>query len=59
MIYYRGDKREIQTLHNFRMLVAKIQRDAVYWLQETVPRMYHPAAPDFVHALHKVSSNNF
>ncbi|KAF4517621.1 hypothetical protein B566_EDAN002852 [Ephemera danica] len=49
----RGDKREIQTLNNFRFLVAKIQRDAVWWLHDTVPRMFHPTAADFNHAMHK------
>ncbi|XP_021917589.1 integrator complex subunit 1 [Zootermopsis nevadensis] len=50
----RGDKREIAVLHNFQLLVAKIERDAVWWLHETVPRMYRPSAAEFVHALHKV-----
>jgi hypothetical protein len=39
---------------NFQLLVAKIERDAVWWLHETVPRMYRPSAAEFVHALHKV-----
>ncbi|XP_069674723.1 integrator complex subunit 1 isoform X2 [Periplaneta americana] len=50
----RGDKREIAVLHNFQILVAKIERDAVWWLHETVPRMYRPSGSEFVHALHKV-----
>nr|CAD7438682.1 unnamed protein product [Timema bartmani] len=50
----RGDKREITSLHNFQMQVSMIQREAVWWLHETVPRIYRPTAPEFVHALHKV-----
>ncbi|XP_049803946.1 integrator complex subunit 1 isoform X1 [Schistocerca nitens] len=50
----RGDKREIQVLHNFQSLVAKIQRDAVWWLHDTAIKMYHPTPQDFVHVLHKV-----
>lgn len=41
-------------LQNFQLLVAKIERDAVWWLHETVPRMYRPSPAEFVHALHKV-----
>nr|CAD7403102.1 unnamed protein product [Timema poppensis] len=36
------------------MQVSMIQREAVWWLHETVPRIYRPTAPEFVHALHKV-----
>ncbi|XP_067009610.2 integrator complex subunit 1 [Anabrus simplex] len=50
----RGDKREITTLNNFQMQVAKIQRDAVWWLHESAMKMYRPSPADFVHALHKV-----
>ncbi|PSN34193.1 Integrator complex subunit 1 [Blattella germanica] len=39
---------------NFQLMVAKIESDAVRWLQETVPRMYRPSATEFAHALHKV-----
>ncbi|XP_071443700.1 integrator complex subunit 1 [Hetaerina americana] len=50
----RGDRREIKVIQAFQMQVAKIQRDAVIWLHETVPRMYRPGPSEFVHALHKV-----
>jgi integrator complex subunit 1 len=45
----------MQTLNNFRAVIAKIQRDAVKWLQETVPRNFHPTAADFNHTMHKVN----
>ncbi|XP_046407555.1 integrator complex subunit 1 [Ischnura elegans] len=50
----RGDRREIKVIQAFQMQVAKIQRDAVWWLHETVPKMYRPGSSEFVHALHKV-----
>ncbi|XP_063229314.1 integrator complex subunit 1 isoform X2 [Bacillus rossius redtenbacheri] len=50
----RGDRREIAVLQNFQMQVSTIQKEAVWWLYETVPRLYRPSASEFVHALHKV-----
>lgn len=41
-------------LEKMQQLVAGIQNDAVWWLQETALRIYRPSASDFVHALHKV-----
>lgn len=54
-VYFRGERREVQTLINYQNMVAKIQRDAIWWLQETVVKMYHPSAPEFSHIMHKVS----
>jgi len=51
---FRGERKEVQTMTNYQALAAKIQRDAVWWLQETVVKMYHPSAQEFAHIMHKV-----
>ncbi|KAK6637842.1 hypothetical protein RUM44_008264 [Polyplax serrata] len=50
----RGDKREIQTLINYHMMVSKIQQETVVWLKDDVPKIYRINGPEFLHALHKV-----
>ncbi|XP_059480068.1 integrator complex subunit 1 [Neocloeon triangulifer] len=50
----RGERKEVQTMINYQNMAAKIQRDSVWWLHETVIKMYHPSAQEFVHILHKV-----
>ncbi|XP_054283630.1 integrator complex subunit 1-like [Macrosteles quadrilineatus] len=53
--YARPDKKEPPpTCEKMQSLVAGIQNDAVWWLQETALRIYRPSPTDFVHALHKV-----
>lgn len=50
----RGDKKEVATLHNYQMLVAKIQKEVVTWLHEGALRVYRPTPQDFMHVLHKI-----
>ena len=38
-----------EVLHKFRQQLAVIERDAIFWLHTTVPRMVQIKAPEFVH----------
>lgn len=37
-----------------QLVISKIQKDGVVWLQDHVLRTYRPSPTDFIHALHKV-----
>ncbi|XP_013788345.1 integrator complex subunit 1-like, partial [Limulus polyphemus] len=49
----REEKKDIGVLRTYQMQVAKIQRDAVWWLW-IVPKMYKPDRNAFIHCLQKV-----
>lgn len=37
-----------------QLVISKIQKEGVVWLQDHVLRTYRPSPTDFIHALHKV-----
>lgn len=49
MALTKGDKSEIETLHNYREQVAIIQRDAVWWLHSIVPKFMEVKPGEYIH----------
>lgn len=41
-------------IEKMQMIIASIQSDCVWWLQEAALGIYKPTATDFIHALTKV-----
>lgn len=54
-LYARGERKEMHALQKFQNQISKIQSDALWWLHDTVPRIYRPNTADFISNLRKVS----
>ncbi|XP_035215176.1 integrator complex subunit 1-like [Stegodyphus dumicola] len=50
----RGEKRDLTQLRNYQLQVSNIQRDSVYWLYSTVPKLFKPGRNEFIHSIHKL-----
>ncbi|GAB1607705.1 integrator complex subunit 1 [Argonauta hians] len=50
----RGDRKDLDTLHQYQQTVTLIQRDSVWWLHTVVPAIVEMKPHEYVHCLHKV-----
>ncbi|ESO87352.1 hypothetical protein LOTGIDRAFT_107278 [Lottia gigantea] len=50
----RGDNKDIEVIKSFKNQVSVIQRDCVWWLHTTVPKLMSDKPTEYVHCLHKV-----
>lgn len=50
----RGDKKDIDVVHNYQNLVATIQCDAVWWLHTIVPKLIEAKQQEYVFCLRKL-----
>ncbi|XP_014664125.1 PREDICTED: integrator complex subunit 1-like [Priapulus caudatus] len=50
----RGERKDMEALRNYQQQVATIQRDAIYWMYVTLPKMHKLGQPEYIHSLHKL-----
>lgn len=50
----RGERKDLDNLHQYQQQVSIIQRDSVWWLHTVVPTVVEMKTSDYVHCLHKV-----
>ncbi|XP_029649485.1 integrator complex subunit 1 isoform X1 [Octopus sinensis] len=50
----RGDRKDLEILHQYQQQVTLIQRDSVWWLHTVVPSIVEMKPHEYVHCLHKV-----
>ncbi|KAL1124337.1 hypothetical protein AAG570_000966 [Ranatra chinensis] len=54
MPHARSEKKDFQLIERTQTVISNIQKNAVWWLQETALGVYRPSPQDFSHALQKV-----